>query len=515
MLNAFRRAPLRLTPGDASGGDFAYIEAWQNIDATGTRTRDLKAKTLENYEVQDWVWRQGPFARVSSHKNGSKFEGGLRILFAQSALKHRQAVPGALISSQVLEALQLPASTFASFQQPSGVFSCHTIPEGTSIDECKRLGLVFRTPQKRECTIGGFALAHDFETGITTALSLGNHFQLHEYKSKQGTPSPPPAMEEFLAQLRDSENLWSHTLLLPCLFLVVHVQRVRTYIMEDLSRQIVLVENRVGITQTSRSQKHCYAEQGFGNSLFVGEQLQREQAKALTREINNLSTWIIFTKRSPQWDIDCIKFLLQLLNGNQRFLAYRDIPAQTFRETLDYVQNYSEAGLEVTQSSEARMHLQLNILYTSVAQDDGQTSARLAASAGKDSTSMKIIALITAAYLPATFVAKTMFSMGMFEWQSQNPNDDNDNPSKSSVSPDFWIYWAVAVPLTVITLAGWATWWKFEQHRFDLNVQQAIRDKPPSLDLSEVEGKDGPRFPWDSREFWPEPFEIPNCSLNS
>ncbi|KAM0816853.1 hypothetical protein AB5N19_02655 [Seiridium cardinale] len=494
MLNAFRRAPLRLTPGDASGGDFAYIEAWQNIDATGTRTRDLKAKTLENYEVQDWVWRQGPFARVSSHKNGSKFEGGLRILFAQSALKHRQAVPGALISSQVLEALQLPASTFASFQQPSGVFSCHTIPEGTSIDECKRLGLVFRTPQKRECTIGGFALAHDFETGITTALSLGNHFQLHEYKSKQGTPSPPPAMEEFLAQLRDSENLWSHALLLPCLFLVVHVQRVRTYIMEDLSRQIVLVENRVGITQTSRSQKHCYAEQDFGNSLFVGEQLQREQAKALTREINNLSTWIIFTKRSPQWDIDCIKFLLQLLNGNQRFLAYRDIPAQTFRETLDYVQNYSEAGLEVTQSSEARMHLQLNILYTSVAQDDGQTSARLAASAGKDSTSMKIIALITAAYLPATFVA-TMFSMGMFEWQSQNPNDDNDNASKSSVSPDFWIYWAVAVPLTVITLAGWATWWKFEQHRFDLNVQQAMRDKPPSLDLSEIEGKRRTTFP--------------------
>ncbi|KAK6082240.1 hypothetical protein SCUP515_02532 [Seiridium cupressi] len=395
MLNAFRRAPLRLTPSDASGGDFAYIEAWQNIDATGTRTRDLKAKTWENYEVQDWAWRQGPFARASSHKDGSKFEGGLRILFAQSELKHRQAVPGALISSQVLEALQLPASTFAY-------------------------------------------------------------------------PKPPTSYGGIPAQLRDSENLWSHALLLPCLFLVVHVQRVRTYIMEDLSDQIVLVENRVGVTQIRRAQKHFYAGKDFGNSLFVCEQLQREQAKALTRKINNLSTWLIFTKRSPQWDINCIKFLLQLLNGNQRFLAYRDIPAQTFRETLDYVQNYSEAGLEVTQSSEARMHLQLNILYTSVAQDDGQTSARLAASAGKDSTSMKIIALITAAYLPATFVA--------------NPNDDNDNASKSSVSPDFWIYWAVAVPLTIITLAGWATWWKFEQHRFDLNVQQAIRDKPPSLD---------------------------------
>lgn len=44
-------------------------------------------------------------------------------------------------------------------------------------------------------------------------------------------------------------------------------------------------------------------------------------------------------------------------------------------------------------------------LYTSIAQDDGQTSARLAISAAKDSTSMKIVALITAAYLPGTFIA--------------------------------------------------------------------------------------------------------------
>jgi hypothetical protein len=51
------------------------------------------------------------------------------------------------------------------------------------------------------------------------------------------------------------------------------------------------------------------------------------------------------------------------------------------------------------------MLLILPQLYTSIAQDDGQTSARIAASAGKDSTSMKIIALITAAYLPGTFVA--------------------------------------------------------------------------------------------------------------
>lgn len=89
----------------------------------------------------------------------------------------------------------------------------------------------------------------------------------------------------------------------------------------------------------------------------------------------------------------------------------------------------------------------------------------MAASAGKDSTSMKIIALITAAYLPGTFVA-TLFSMGMFDWQA------------TTVSSSFYIYWVVTVPLTIITLAGWAWWWNIEKKRFERDVQQAVTDKP-------------------------------------
>lgn len=72
--------------------------------------------------------------------------------------------------------------------------------------------------------------------------------------------------------------------------------------------------------------------------------------------------------------------------------------------------------------------------------------------------------------------------MGMFEWQSSTVGGD-DNVPERSVSPDFWIYWAVTIPLTLITLAGWATWWKIEEQRFAQNVRQAMRDKPP-LDRS-------------------------------
>lgn len=45
----------------------------------------------------------------------------------------------------------------------------------------------------------------------------------------------------------------------------------------------------------------------------------------------------------------------------------------------------------------------------------------------------------------------------------------------SNVAKDFWIYWAIAVPLTIVTISGWALWWKFEKRRFERDVQKAAQ----------------------------------------
>jgi hypothetical protein len=129
----------------------------------------------------------------------------------------------------------------------------------------------------------------------------------------------------------------------------------------------VAIEQIVGVTNAGQSQRRYYEPRTHpayrdDQKLFVGEHLQRDHAKKLTQTINNLSTWIIFTKRSPYWDIEAVKFIRGILDGSERLRNYRNISAQAFRETLDYVQNYSEASLEVTQTSEERMKLQLNIV---------------------------------------------------------------------------------------------------------------------------------------------------------
>ena len=61
---------------------------------------------------------------------------------------------------------------------------------------------------------------------------------------------------------------------------------------------------------------------------------------------------------------------------------------------------------------------------------------------------MKTLAAVTVVFLPGTFVA-SMFSMSMFDWQANEV---------SQITPRFWIYWAVTLPLTLATVCAWYAW---------------------------------------------------------
>lgn len=80
---------------------------------------------------------------------------------------------------------------------------------------------------------------------------------------------------------------------------------------------------------------------------------------------------------------------------------------------------------------------------------------------------MATIAFVTLVFLPITTVsvrapttarnslltrAQTIFGSQFF-----NVADDN---SAIEVSKDFWIFWVVSIPLTLIVLLGWTLWRK-------------------------------------------------------
>ena len=68
--------------------------------------------------------------------------------------------------------------------------------------------------------------------------------------------------------------------------------------------------------------------------------------------------------------------------------------------------------------------------------------------------------------------------MSMFNWQASTLSDD-DGPV---VVPQFWIYWAISVPVTVLILLAWRIWWHFQKAEYERRFQKPgdAMDSQPS-----------------------------------
>ncbi|MCJ1467675.1 hypothetical protein MMC07_006300 [Pseudocyphellaria aurata] len=101
----------------------------------------------------------------------------------------------------------------------------------------------------------------------------------------------------------------------------------------------------------------------------------------------------------------------------------------------------------------------------------------IAVASHHDSSSMKMLAAVTTAFLPGAFVA-ALFSMNMFDWFASG--------GAPVVSGRFWVYWSVTLPLTFITVGLWVYWehWavsKQQRQRRSLIMESAGVDKLVSV----------------------------------
>ncbi|KAK3990648.1 hypothetical protein QBC44DRAFT_63455 [Cladorrhinum sp. PSN332] len=132
-------------------------------------------------------------------------------------------------------------------------------------------------------------------------------------------------------------------------------------------------------------------------------------------------------------------------------------------------QEDSKANLSVAADSKqlAADSKQLALDSMEVAAD----SRELAAASKRDSSAMKIIAYMTTLFLPATFLS-SLFSMPLFNWEA---------PSVSDIaSSHLWLYWAVAIPLTLVVMAtfGVYAWYQRRKNRLHAQIaREAKNDK--------------------------------------
>ncbi|EPE24726.1 hypothetical protein GLAREA_08579 [Glarea lozoyensis ATCC 20868] len=98
---------------------------------------------------------------------------------------------------------------------------------------------------------------------------------------------------------------------------------------------------------------------------------------------------------------------------------------------------------------------------------------RLAWAARRDSSSMKGLSLLATILLPSTYLS-SIFSTTFFNFQGA--------PDTTTVnSPQFWIYWAVTIPTTLIIVGLWIIW-EQRKRRKDTKEEIAMKEKVKRLE---------------------------------
>lgn len=92
-------------------------------------------------------------------------------------------------------------------------------------------------------------------------------------------------------------------------------------------------------------------------------------------------------------------------------------------------------------------------MLITITQSDAECTAAIAVDGKRDSIATKTIGILGVVFLPGTFVA-IVFSINMFKWGGA----DSGQTSWLRVSPSIWIYWAIMIPLTVVTCLTWVLW---------------------------------------------------------
>ncbi|KAI3551909.1 hypothetical protein CSPX01_00585 [Colletotrichum filicis] len=317
----------------------------------------------------------------------------------------------------------------------------------------------------------GMAMSHHFETRTTLAFIHG--WDIFSNKLKFTKKPIAPHIEAIQEILKSSRRLLSHPLLLPTLFLRRHLTRA-----EDMRRQLssmtAEIEKAIGVTQTARLSGRTVQDQRIVEevkAMVLGEKPRIHT----TARISTTATDVINMKGTLEWDEEYVKFLRRVNDDVKAHPREAHTPPEADLQLCGFINLLERDAQSISSYAtrmQSRLELQFNVLYNLIAQagnslnmQQSTQAGQVAAQAGMDSTAMKTMAVVTMVFLPPTFVA-TIFSMSFFNWQASSSSGD-DGGAEPTVVPQFWIYWAVSLPLTIAIVIGWRVWWHFQKAYYE------------------------------------------------
>lgn len=152
---------------------------------------------------------------------------------------------------------------------------------------------------------------------------------------------------------------------------------------------------------------------------------------------------------------DCVKSIEEYTQVLRRRTVLQTADVQFFQDRADaQVAAVSDRHLTLYFISLMRFPKQLSMM---IAQTQAAINTNIASATRQDSLSLMTLSLVTMLFLPGTFIA-TLLSVPILNWR---PGEGR-----------FWIYWAFAIPLTLMTFGTWWAWTSILERRVRIAAQK-------------------------------------------
>ncbi|KAI1176620.1 hypothetical protein F4777DRAFT_266407 [Nemania sp. FL0916] len=409
--------------------------------------------TLFDSEILEWVTRYAGAAHAKSHK-------ALLVPIRLLVLERQSYQPASFdIRMETYLAIEkhfdLPNETLHALSTEQGI-TAHSIDIDEQTGRLKRLRMVIKAHQKFQVGNYGLAFSYDFETNVSTGILHGTG--MTQYGDCSGQIWSQQVAAEIFEHIKAARHFWAHPLFLPAVVLQHHLLRFEYFSNIILMSQHTAVQYQLGAVRTGR----LYGVQARNFTAELSVQQAKISLAELTTTMSSLMFDFVWFCTVSDWQCSCLRQLFEILSEiNDTGIVLKE--ARAMHSKLRYLAALAESVNRGTNGMKANAQADMSVLQSIISQVDNRLNARLAAASSRDSAAMKTLAFLTTLFLPGTFVA-TIFSTDFFDWQSNGV----------VVSRLFWVYWAWAVPLTIIVAVGWRIWWSFEKNRFDEDVKAEI-----------------------------------------
>ncbi|KAJ5763027.1 hypothetical protein N7533_001708 [Penicillium manginii] len=146
----------------------------------------------------------------------------------------------------------------------------------------------------------------------------------------------------------------------------------------------------------------------------------------------------------------------------------RPLSQSTFfqvQSQLEFTQSCLTSLRHRSTANEKRLANEIQLAFNTVAQHDASLSVKISHAMMSDSTALKTLAFVTFVFLPPTYIS-SLFSMTFFQVV---------DGKGFTVSREFWIYWAIALPVTIVSTLIWQFWHKISpKERRERPIRNAV-----------------------------------------